>query len=90
MKKSTLIKKLEAKFPGIEIFDHDEFGISAESGTLDNKGWPIGDYYDGPFFDPEEYHQRFGISLEVLDFLKASGWGAEWINPGMIGLHKEN
>ena len=87
MKKGTLILKLLEKFPTIELFDHSEFGISAESGSTDSKGWPLGDYYDAAYVDPEEKHHMFGISRELWDFVVSTGWTMEWINPGMIGLY---
>jgi len=88
-RKSTLIKKLQDKFPTIEIFDHDQFGFSGESGSVDSKDFPLADYYDAPFYDPQEKLQVFGISREVHELLEGSGWHCEWINAGMVGLYKD-
>ena len=88
-RKSTLIKRLKGKFPTIVIFDHDEFGFSAEDGSTDDKNWPLADYYDASYRDPEERYYQFGISRRLLDFIAPLGWETQWINPGMVGLYKD-
>ncbi len=87
IRKKTLIKKLQKQFPTIKIFDHDEFGFSAEDGSVDKKDWPLADYYESAYYDPEEKYHIFGISREMHDLLEPLGWTMEWINPGMVGLY---
>ena len=87
-KAATMIKELERKFGNnIHAIDREgmpgQFIISAEDGDM-IEGWPVGDYYDAAYYDPEEKHHRFGINKVLLDFCKERGWYLGWDTPGSI------
>ena len=92
MKKTTLVKKLEKKFVGIDLYlnDRDELFISAESG-YQYKGWPIAnaDYYEAPTFDPGEKHHINGVHKALDEFLKKNGFTWQWYSPACLQIFEE-
>jgi hypothetical protein len=74
----TALKNLGA--PVIEGDDYGDdrfFRISAEYN--DSTQWA--DYYDQGF-------GLFGVNQIVVDILDKNGLYAEWINPGILGVHE--
>ena len=89
MKKTTLKKHLEKAFPGIPIFLSDYgLAVSAEDGYNLKNGLPIADYYDLPYYDPEEIFHQWGVNILLVNWLKKRGFSFEWINPGCISIHE--
>ena len=89
MKKSTLRKQLEKAFPGIPLFDGD-YGLScsAEDG-FEIDGLPVADYYDFPYYDPQEKIQEGGINKKLVEFVRKRGFFCEWINAGCFNFVSE-
>jgi hypothetical protein len=94
MKKSTVIKRLQKKFPGITgIQDAEEWGGSrygeaihlgdaAEGGEID--GLPAADYYVE--FPCSVYDHDFGmgVHIKLATALDKMGYYTEWYDGGTI------
>jgi hypothetical protein len=86
MNKTTLIEQLLKKYPKMLIFadgngwtenSPDCFSVSAEEPVMDSRGYDMFNYYD------------LGVSTELTAFLEKSGYFAQWVNPGVIGIYKD-
>jgi len=74
----TALKKIGAPvIVGDDYGDDRYFKISAE----DNDTVVWADYYNMGM-------GLFGVNQDIVDILDANGLFAEWINPGIIGVHE--
>ena len=93
MDKRQMISALQKKYPSIVILRDDNgwipesdntFGVSAEHGTLDGRGYDLFNYWT-----ENHTHYDLGISMELVEFLQGTGWYAEWVNPGVVAFVQE-
>lgn len=92
MKKQTLIKQLQKKYPKMFIMEDGNgwvsdsptsFSISAEEPVMDSRGYDMFNYWTQ---DCKYY--EFGISIEFIELIEKNNWFAEWVNPGVVGVFK--
>lgn len=91
MKKSTVIKKLIAKFPDIHgIKDGESWGSpgsihlgdAAEGGEIN--GLAAADYYNEFRSSVYEHEYGFNIHVELASFLDEHGYFCEWYDAGTL------
>ena len=92
--KESLIAQLQKKYPKMVIMadgngwveeSDDTFCISAENGLMSSEGYDLLNYWT-----QNHDHWEFGIHNELVKFLSDHGWYAEWVNPGVVAILKEN
>jgi len=93
MRLETLKRHLEKRWSGIPLHLYQEEGvtkmiISAEDG-FEIDGWPLGDYYDASYFDPDENLHISGVNRKFVKFIEKRGFYFEWYNPGCISIYQD-
>jgi hypothetical protein len=92
MTKKELIKLLLGRYPKMHIMvdgngwvseSDDSFAISTEHDVMASNGYDLFNYWTENYTDFE-----FGVHNELISLLEDNGWYPEWVNPGVLGIHK--